>query len=75
MMPIGVPRVPYRTPKEGGWQWVDIWNCLVRTTTNRTPVEWWKRLPIKRYESRDLVGHRTRMLVVPCLLARMGSKP
>lgn len=28
-MPIGVPRVPYRTPKEGGWQWVDIWNCLV----------------------------------------------
>lgn len=29
MMPIGVPRVPYRTPKEGGWQWVDIWNCLV----------------------------------------------
>lgn len=30
MMPIGVPRVPYRTPKEGGWQWVDIWNCLVR---------------------------------------------
>ena len=31
MMPIGVPRVPYRTPKEGGWQWVDIWNCLVRS--------------------------------------------
>ena len=30
MMPIGVPRVPYRTPKEGGWQWVDIWNCLYR---------------------------------------------
>ena len=30
MMPIGVPRVPYRTPREGGWQWVDIWNCLVR---------------------------------------------
>ena len=30
MMPIGVPRVPYRTPKEGSWQWVDIWNCLVR---------------------------------------------
>lgn len=29
-MPIGVPRVPYRTPKEGGWQWVDIWNCLYR---------------------------------------------
>ena len=29
MMPIGVPRVPYRTPREGGWQWVDIWNCLV----------------------------------------------
>ncbi|PSC70166.1 cullin 3 [Micractinium conductrix] len=30
MMPIGVPRVPYRTPKEGMWQWVDIWNCLYR---------------------------------------------
>ena len=30
MMPIGVPRVPYRTPQSGGWQWVDIWNCLVR---------------------------------------------
>mmetsp|Transcript_17510 Transcript_17510/g.44806 ORF Transcript_17510/g.44806 Transcript_17510/m.44806 type:complete len:207 (-) Transcript_17510:141-761(-) len=30
MMPIGVPRVPYRSPKEGGWQWVDIWNCLYR---------------------------------------------
>ncbi|CAL5226195.1 g9031 [Coccomyxa viridis] len=30
MMPIGVPRVPYRTPQSGGWQWVDIWNCLYR---------------------------------------------
>lgn len=30
MMPIGVPRVPYRSPKEGSWQWVDIWNCLYR---------------------------------------------
>ena len=30
MMPIGVPRVPYRTPREGSWQWVDIWNCLYR---------------------------------------------
>jgi hypothetical protein len=29
MMPIGVPRVPYRSQKEGSWQWVDIWNCLV----------------------------------------------
>ena len=28
MMPIGVPRVPYRTPKESSWQWVDIWNCM-----------------------------------------------
>jgi hypothetical protein len=28
--PIGVPRVPYRTPREGSWQWVDIWNCLYR---------------------------------------------
>ncbi|KAH7307401.1 hypothetical protein KP509_22G057400 [Ceratopteris richardii] len=30
MMPIGVPKVPYRTPGEGGWQWVDIWNVLYR---------------------------------------------
>lgn len=29
MMPIGTPKVPYRTPQEGGWQWVDIWNVLV----------------------------------------------
>ena len=30
MMPIGVPRVPYKTPNESSWQWVDIWNCLYR---------------------------------------------
>ncbi|KAG6788424.1 hypothetical protein POTOM_004490 [Populus tomentosa] len=30
MMPIGTPRVPYRTPGEGTWQWVDIWNALYR---------------------------------------------
>jgi ATP-dependent Clp protease protease subunit len=30
MMPIGVPRVPYRSRAEGSWQWVDIWNCLYR---------------------------------------------
>ena len=30
MMPIGVPRVPYKTPNENMWQWVDIWNCLYR---------------------------------------------
>lgn len=29
MMPIGTPRVPYRTPGEGTWQWVDLWNALV----------------------------------------------
>lgn len=29
MMPIGTPKVPYRTPGEGTWQWVDIWNALV----------------------------------------------
>lgn len=29
-MPIGVPRVPYRSREAGGWQWVDIWNCLYR---------------------------------------------
>ncbi|GKU95441.1 hypothetical protein SLEP1_g8803 [Rubroshorea leprosula] len=30
MMPIGTPRVPYRTPGEGTTQWVDIWNALYR---------------------------------------------
>jgi ATP-dependent Clp protease protease subunit len=34
MMPIGTPKVPYRTPQEGGWQWVDIWNVLVRSILN-----------------------------------------
>jgi hypothetical protein len=29
MMPVGVPRVPYRG-RGGHWQWVDIWNCLYR---------------------------------------------
>ena len=37
MMPIGVPKVPYRTPGEGGWQWVDIWNCLVRREGDWAP--------------------------------------
>ncbi|CAL5429767.1 unnamed protein product [Camellia sinensis] len=30
MIPIGTPRVPYRTPGEGTWQWVDLWNALYR---------------------------------------------
>lgn len=30
MMPIGTPRVPYKTPGEGSWQWVDLWNALYR---------------------------------------------
>ncbi|CAN6191519.1 unnamed protein product [Urochloa humidicola] len=30
MMSIGTPRVPYRTPGEGTWQWLDIWNALYR---------------------------------------------
>ncbi|XP_004515759.1 ATP-dependent Clp protease proteolytic subunit-related protein 2, chloroplastic [Cicer arietinum] len=30
MMPIGTPRVPYKTPGEGTWQWVDLWNALYR---------------------------------------------
>jgi ATP-dependent Clp protease protease subunit len=30
MMPIGTPRVPYKTPGENTWQWVDLWNALYR---------------------------------------------
>lgn len=30
MMPIGTPRVYYRTPGEGTHQWVDLWNALYR---------------------------------------------
>ncbi|CAG9464767.1 unnamed protein product [Pedinophyceae sp. YPF-701] len=30
MMPIGVPQVPYRSPKGDGWLWIDLWNCLYR---------------------------------------------
>ncbi|OMO80927.1 ClpP [Corchorus olitorius] len=30
MMPIGTPRVPYRVPGEGTWQWLDLWNALYR---------------------------------------------
>jgi hypothetical protein len=29
MMPIGTPRVAYRTPGEGTYQWIDLWNALV----------------------------------------------
>ncbi|XP_002968834.2 ATP-dependent Clp protease proteolytic subunit-related protein 2, chloroplastic [Selaginella moellendorffii] len=28
MMPLGVPKVPYRASSEGSWQYVDIWNVL-----------------------------------------------
>eukprot|EP00898_Chlorokybus_atmophyticus_P004664 jgi/Chlat1/5199/Chrsp33S08973 len=30
MMPIGVPRMPYKTPGEPGMQWVDLWNIFYR---------------------------------------------
>jgi ATP-dependent Clp protease protease subunit len=30
MMPIGTPRVAYRTPGEGTYQWIDLWNALYR---------------------------------------------
>eukprot|EP00899_Mesostigma_viride_P003128 jgi/Mesvir1/12816/Mv04889-RA.1 len=30
MMPIGVPRMPYKTPGETGMQWVDLWNIFYR---------------------------------------------
>ncbi|KAL5064380.1 hypothetical protein RYX36_026117 [Vicia faba] len=30
MMSFGTPRVIYKTPGEGTWQWVDIWNALYR---------------------------------------------
>lgn len=29
MMPVGTPKVLYKTPGEGTWQWVDLWNALV----------------------------------------------
>lgn len=29
MMPVGVPRVPYRLPKSSAWVWIDIWNVMV----------------------------------------------
>jgi len=29
-MAIGVPRVPYKTPGENTWQWIDIWNIMYR---------------------------------------------
>ncbi|KAF5734864.1 hypothetical protein HS088_TW15G00359 [Tripterygium wilfordii] len=32
MMPVGTPQVPYRTPGEGTWQWVDLWNALLAPT-------------------------------------------
>jgi hypothetical protein len=36
MMPVGVPRVPYKLPKEGSWQWIDLWNCMVRERTRES---------------------------------------
>ncbi|CAJ2664122.1 unnamed protein product [Trifolium pratense] len=30
MMPMGTPRVAYRTPGERTYQWVDLWNALYR---------------------------------------------
>ncbi|KAK4262659.1 hypothetical protein QN277_028195 [Acacia crassicarpa] len=30
MMPVGTPKVFYKTPGEGTWQWVDLWNALYR---------------------------------------------
>lgn len=29
-MPVAVPKVPYRTPGDGTYQWIDLWNCLYR---------------------------------------------
>ncbi len=43
MMPIGVPKVPFRTPREGGWQWVDLWNCLVKPFSSQM-IKWNKKL-------------------------------
>lgn len=37
MMPIGTPRVPYRNPTEGTWQWVDLWNALVSELDYKEP--------------------------------------
>ena len=27
---IGVPRVPYHSPRFRKWMWVDLWNCMYR---------------------------------------------
>ena len=44
MMPVSVPKVPYRTPKEGTWQWVDIWNCLVSLSRTASGTSKWLQL-------------------------------
>ena len=44
MMPVSVPKVPYRTPKEGTWQWVDIWNCLVSPSRTALVTSKWLQL-------------------------------
>lgn len=46
MMPIGTPRVPYRTPGEGTWQWVDLWNALVSHDRERSQIPFWVYLHI-----------------------------
>lgn len=39
MMPIGTPRVPYRNPTEGTWQWVDLWNALVSELITKSRID------------------------------------
>ena len=55
MMPVGVPRVPYRLPKGGAWVWIDIWNCLVSVESFpfylRVPLSFRKR---DDYKNREL---------------------
>eukprot|EP00793_Prasinoderma_coloniale_P005366 PRCOL_00004774-RA len=29
-MPVGVPKVPVKSPGENLWQWADLWDCLYR---------------------------------------------
>jgi hypothetical protein len=49
MMPVGVPKVPYRSRKGGGWQWIDLWNCMVLARLMPLPCDS-TAVPCTRYD-------------------------